>query len=98
MAEQQTLETELSQNFYEIVTKVVSSEKATRLREFDNKLIFVVKRHVTKPIIKLLIEEEFKKKVKKVNVVNNITGEKRAFVTFVEENAAADIAADMELA
>lgn len=88
---------EMSKQFYQIVRKVVVSEKTTRLIEFENKMVFEVDKAATKPIIKLLIETEFGKKVKKVNVVNSIQGEKRAIVTFKEEGVASDLASELGL-
>ena len=54
---------ELSSQFYDIIRRVEVSEKATRLIEFENKMVFEVARSASKPLIKLLIETEFKKKV-----------------------------------
>ena len=83
--------------FYEIFEKVIISEKATRMREFDNKLTLIVKRKTTKPKIKKLCEIEFKKKVKKINTFNDVKGQKKAIVTFSDELAASDIATEMGL-
>lgn len=88
---------ELSKQFYDIIRKVVVSEKTTRLIEFENKMVFAVAKQATKPAIKLLVENEFGKAVKKVNTVNAITGEKRAIVTFVEEGAASELASELGL-
>ncbi len=88
---------ELSKQFYDIIRKVVVTEKATRLIEFENKLVFEVERKATKPIIKLLIETEFKKTVKSVNTVNDINGNKKAIVTLNDEGAASDLASELGL-
>ncbi len=88
---------ELSKQFYDIVKRVILSEKATRLAEFENKLIFEVDRSATKPMIKLLIENEFGKSVKSVNTVNAITGKKQAIVTFKDEGVASDLSSEMGL-
>lgn len=88
---------ELSKQFYDIIVKVLVSEKATRLIEFENKLTFEVIRAASKPMVKLLIENEFGKKVKSVNTVNAIDGKKRAIVTFVDEGAASDLASQLGL-
>ena len=89
------LKKELSRQFYEACEGIFTSEKATRAQEFDNKLTIVVKREVTKPLIKLLVENEFSKKVKKVNMVNSHDNKKRAIITFKDESAASDIATNM---
>ena len=88
---------ELSRQFYEVFTKVVITEKATRMIEFENKLMFEVVRSATKPMIKLLVENELGKAVKQVNTVNSIIGKKRAIVTFKEEGAASDLSSDLGL-
>ena len=58
MAEKNTEEVfkkELSKQFYDIVKKVLVTEKATRMIEFENKLTFEVTKAATTPMIKLLI-------------------------------------------
>lgn len=92
-----TFKIELSKQFYDIVKRVIVSEKATRLSEFENKLIFEVDRAATKPMIKLLIENEFKKTVKSVNTVNAISGKKQAIVTFKDEGVASDLSSELGL-
>ena len=54
-------------------------------------------RGISKPVIKLLIENELGKKVKRVNTVNDINGNKRTIVTFVEEGAASGLSSDLGL-
>lgn len=88
---------ELSKQFYDIIRRVIVTEKTTRMIEFENKLVFEVAKNATKPIIKLLIETELKRDVKSVNMVNNITGKKRAIVTFKDESAASELASDLGL-
>jgi len=58
---QELFKKELSGQFYDVVKKVIVSEKATRMMEFENKLIFEVERFANKSMIKLLIENEFGK-------------------------------------
>lgn len=88
---------EMSAQFYDVVKRVIVSEKATRLAEFENKLVFEVERFASKPIIKLLIENEFKKKVKSVNTINAIGGKKQAIVTFADEGVASDLSSELGL-
>lgn len=92
-----TFKTELSKQFYDIVRRVIVSEKSTRLAEFENKLVFEVERAATKPMIKLLIENEFGKTVKSVNTVNAISGKKQAVVTFKDEGVASDLSSELGL-
>ena len=77
---------------HQIVKHPLATEKAIRLMESENKLLFVVHREATKPEIKKAIEETFKAKVTAVNTFNSIKGEKRAYVTFARETPAIDIA------
>lgn len=86
---------ELSVQFYDIIKSVVMSEKATRMAEFENKLVFEVIKAATKPLVKVLVENEYKKSVKSVNMINDHTGRKRAIVTFKEEGVASDLSADL---
>ena len=94
-ANEKLMEAELSKQFYDVVTKVIMSEKATRLAEFENKLTFEVKRAASKPLIKVLVENEYKKGVKSVNTQNAHDGKKRAVVTFKDEGAASDLSAEL---
>lgn len=93
--QEKMVQEELSKQFYDIVLRVIMTEKATRLAEFENKLTFEVIRGATKPLIKVLVENEFKKAVKSVNTQNDHNGCKRAIVTFVEEGAASDLSAEL---
>lgn len=79
-----------------VVKYPVSSEKAIRLMESENKLVFVVDIRANKPSIRKAIEELFKVKVTDVNT-HIINGEKRAYVRFAPENPAIDIATNLGL-
>ena len=80
----------------EVIKYPVSSEKAIRLMESENKLVFVVNFKAKKGEIKTAIEQLFKVKVADVNTL--ITGgEKRAYVRFAPENPAIDIATNLGL-
>ncbi|MBD3313491.1 50S ribosomal protein L23 [Candidatus Woesearchaeota archaeon] len=81
----------------EIIRYPLSTEKSIRLMEAENKLIFVVDRRARKSQIKDAIEKTFNVKVEKVNILNSINGEKRAYVKFSPENPAIDIATQMGL-
>lgn len=93
--EEKVFQEELSKQFYNIVKSVIMSEKATRLAEFENKLTFEVVKEATKPLVKVLIENEYKKPVKSVNMINDHNGKKRAIVTFKEEGVASELSADI---
>ncbi|MBR9698873.1 50S ribosomal protein L23 [Candidatus Woesearchaeota archaeon] len=81
----------------EIIKYPLSTEKSIRLMESENKLIFAVDRKAKRADIKKAIEEMFKAKVIKVNVFNNIKGEKRAYIKFSDETPAIDIATQLGL-
>ena len=82
---------------YKIIKFPLATEKAIRLMEAENKLVFVVDRHANKLDIKKALEELFKAKVVSVNTLVSVTGEKRAYVKFAKENPAIDIATSLGL-
>lgn len=75
----------------------IATEKAIRLMEAENKLVFVVDEKATKPEIKKAIETMFKAKVSAVNTLHTIKGQKRAYITFAKETPAIDIATQLGL-
>ena len=80
-----------------IIKYPVSTEKALRMMEAENKLVFVVERGATKQDIRKAIEAAFKTKVVSVNTVNTVRGDKRAIVKFSAETPAIDIATNLGL-
>ncbi|MBL7100868.1 MAG: 50S ribosomal protein L23 [Nanoarchaeota archaeon] len=80
---------------YAIVKHPLATEKAVRLMESENKLIFIVDRKSTKPEIKKAVEELFKVKVEKVNTLIDIKGRKKAYLRLSPETPAIDIATQM---
>ena len=80
----------------DVIKYPVSSEKAIRLMESENKLVFAVHIKANKRDIKNAVEELFKAKVRGVNTLI-IGGEKRAYVRFAPESPAIDIATNMGL-
>ncbi|RME53760.1 50S ribosomal protein L23 [Candidatus Woesearchaeota archaeon] len=70
----------------------LTTEKAMRLMESENTLVFVVDKSSTKQAIKEAIEDLFSVKVAKVNTVRDAKGRKRAFVKFAPEVQAIDLA------
>jgi ribosomal protein uL23 len=79
-----------------IIKYPVSSEKAIRLMEAENKLVFVVDIAATKQEIKKSLQDLFKAKVVQVNTLIT-NGEKRAYVRFAAESPAIDIATNLGL-
>ena len=80
---------------YELIKYPIATEKAIRLMEAENKLVFVVDRKATKQEIKKAAEELFKAKITAVNTLNSVKGTKHAFITFAKETPAIDIATNL---
>ena len=75
----------------------ISTEKAVRLMELDNKLVFIVDRKSTKEKIKEEIEKMFNVKVIKVNTLITPLGLKKAYVKLSKETPAIDVATKLGL-
>lgn len=84
-------------DIYKTIKHPLSTEKAVRLMESENKLLFVVDRKTTKKDIKEAIEKMFKAKVAKVNTLIGPDGKKRAYIKFSAETPAIDIATQLGL-
>ncbi|MAG20419.1 50S ribosomal protein L23 [archaeon] len=82
---------------YKVISHPLSTEKAIRLMESENKLVFIVSLQSTKKQIKTAIEEAFKGKVLKVNTLITPKGKKKAYVKFSPETPAIDIATELGL-
>jgi large subunit ribosomal protein L23 len=80
-----------------IILYPLSTEKAIRLMEAENKLIFVVEKKANKQEIKEAIEKMFKVKIIKVTTLISPKGQKRAYVTLSPETPALDISTDLGL-
>ncbi len=80
---------------YTIVKNPLATEKAVRIMESDNKLIFIVDKRSTKPEIKKAVEELFKVKVEKVNTLNDTKGRKKAYVKLSSDTPAIDVATQL---
>ena len=80
-----------------VIKHPLSTEKSIRMMESENKLLFVVDKHAKKSEIKEAIEKLFKAKVRSVNTLISMKGEKRAYVMFSEETPAIDIATKLGL-
>ena len=63
---------------YQIIKHPVSTEKAVRLMESENKLTFIVDRKSKKPEIKNALEVLFKIRITKVNTLILPSGKKKA--------------------
>lgn len=75
----------------------LSTEKAIRLMESENKLIFVVDRKDSKLQIKKELEELLDIKIDKINSLIDRDGMKRVIVTLSGETLAIDVATNLGL-
>ncbi|MBI2105696.1 50S ribosomal protein L23 [Candidatus Woesearchaeota archaeon] len=82
---------------YDIILNPLTTEKAVKLMETENKLLFRVGLKAKKSEIKKAIEEMFKVKVEKVSTFHTPSGEKRAYIKLSKENQAIDIATQLGL-
>lgn len=80
-----------------IIIAPLSTEKAVRLMESENKLVFLIDRKASKADVKKEIEETYNVKVKNVNTLIGPDAKKRAYVTFAESTPAIDLATKLEL-
>jgi len=64
-------------NARDIIRRPIVTEKTMKAQEVDNKVTFEVAKGTNKTAIKQAVEEIFKVKVEKVNVVNTPTKSKR---------------------
>lgn len=74
-----------------MLLKPVTTEKAVRMIEGENTIIFAVDRRGTKEEIKREVEKMFNVKVERINVMNK-KNEKYAIVRLKKENKAIDVA------
>jgi large subunit ribosomal protein L23 len=84
-------------NPLEIIKHPVSTEKALRLMETENKLVFIVNRKSSKKMIKQAVEKMFDVKVDQVRTLITPKAEKKAYVKLSADNPAVDITTKMGL-
>lgn len=80
-----------------IIHNPISTEKAIRLMESENKLLFEVSLKASKPEVKKAVEDLFKVKVLKVNTFISNKGKKKAYVKLSDETPAMDVATNLGL-
>jgi large subunit ribosomal protein L23 len=81
--------------YYDIIKHALSTEKAIRLMESENKLVFSVNQKANKIEIKKAAEEYLKVKVVSVKTYITLKGEKRAYIKFSPEYLAIDVATNL---
>jgi ribosomal protein uL23 len=87
---------ETKKDAFQIIKNPISTEKAVRLMESENKLVFIVDRKANKFQIKEALAEIFNIKSAEVNTLIN-KGEKKAYVRLPSDVSALDIATQMGL-
>ena len=97
MAAKEEKQTMLNVDPFSILAYPLSTEKAVRQMEAENKLIFIVGRNATKQAIKWAIEKAFNAKVAAVNTLILRNGEKKAFIKLKPETLASDITTQLGL-
>lgn len=75
----------------QVIKYPLATEKAVRLMDKENKLLFVVDLKSRKDEIKDAVEKTFEVKVDKVNTFVTSKGEKRAYVKLASNFPAIDI-------
>ena len=84
-------------NPYQVIIHPVSTEKAIRMMESQNKLVFVVDKKSTKSEIKNAFQELFKVKVLDVHTYVSPKGKKKAYIRLSPETPALDVATQLGL-
>ena len=82
-------------DIHKVLLRPVSTEKAIKMMEGDNKLTFIVNRRATKEDIRHAFEELFQTKVVKVNTLVAPSGEKKAIIKLPADKPALDIATQL---
>ena len=77
---------------YSIIRNPLATEKAVRLMESENKLVFIVDRKANKFQIKEAIETLFNVKIDNVNSLILKNGRKKVYATLNKDYKALDVA------
>jgi len=82
---------------YSIIINPLATEKAVRIMESENKLVFIVDRKANKLEIKEAIETLFNVKVDNVNSLILKNGRKKVYATLNKDYKALDVATKLGL-
>ena len=82
---------------YDIIYNPITTEKAVRLMESQNKLTFITAKKATKIQIKQAVEHIFKVKIVNVNTFITPKGVKKAYIKLAPETPALDVATQLGL-
>jgi large subunit ribosomal protein L23 len=80
-----------------IIKHPLSTEKAIRMLEAENKMVFICDRTSKKAEIKAALQEMFKIKITKINTMIDRDGNKKAIVTLSKDTPAIDVATNLGL-
>ncbi|KAH9387036.1 large subunit ribosomal protein L23Ae [Nematocida major] len=81
----------------DIIKCAAKSEKAMKLMEKANTIVFVCDLRATKPEIKKAIEQLYSVTPRKVNTAITFKGEKRAYAIFGRQHSAIEIASAADI-
>ncbi len=84
-------------NEFNFLKYPVATEKAIKILEEENKLVFIVSLNSTKQQIKEAVEKALKVKVKKIRTLVRPQGDKKAYITLSKDTPAIDIATELGL-
>ena len=76
----------------EAIKHPITTEKAVRLMQTENKLTFIVDRKATKEEVKKALEELLNVKIEKINSLITHSGHKKVYAKLSKENPAIDVA------
>jgi len=82
---------------YKIIKYPLATEKAVKLMESENKLVLVVDKKAKKQDIKSAVEQLFKVKVIRVNLLHTPDNLKKAYILLSPETPAIDVATKLGL-
>ena len=82
---------------YDVIIRMMITERASEIVEKENRLTFIVHRTATKGQIREAIETLYEVKVIKVNTLITPDGKKKAMVKLSPEDNAADLAVKLGL-
>ena len=80
-----------------IIKHPLTTEKAVRLMESQNKLTFITAHDATKQEIKQAVEHIFKVKIVQVHTIITSKGPKKAYIKLAPETPALDVATQLGL-
>jgi len=81
----------------EVVINPIATEKAIKVIESENKIVFTVDRRATKADVKRAVESLYNVKVESVNTLISPDGTKKAFVKLSEGSSAAELSMRLKI-